>query len=278
MYVIKRDGKKESVKFDKIFTRIKKQVYSLDSEFVDPHEISKKVIEGIYDGITTKQLDILAAEVSASLSYKHPDFAILASRIEVSSLHKETSKSFSDTISKLYNYKHNEHDAGLINEEIYNIILNNSDILNSAIVYDRDFNFDYFGFKTLEKSYLLKINNKVVERPQHLWMRVSVGIWKDNIEEVIKTYELMSQGFFTHATPTLFNSGTKRPQNASCFLFAPPEDSIEGIYETIKNLALTSKFAGGLGTPFHTIRGASSYIKGTNGKSNGILPFLKVIN
>lgn len=280
MDVVKRDGRRESVKFDKVTARVEKLCYSLDSVHVAPVDIAKKVIEGIYDGVTTSELDNLAAEIAASLTTKHPDYARLASRIAVSNLHKNTKKSFSVTMADLYNYvdpKTNKK-APLISDDVYKVIQENANLLDSTIIYDRDFGYDYFGFKTLEKSYLLKINGKVVERPQHMLMRVAVGIHKDDIDSVIETYNLMSERWFTHATPTLFNAGTPKPQLSSCFLLTVKEDSIEGIYDTLKQCAKISQSAGGIGLSIHDIRATGSYIRGTNGSSNGIIPMLRVFN
>lgn len=280
MQVIKRNGKSESVKFDKITARIEKLCYGLDRRFVDSIEVARKVIEGIFDGVTTTELDNLAAETAASLTVKHPDNALLASRIAVSNLHKNTVKSFSETMQKLYEY--NDHKTGkpvpLIAPDVWEIIDQHSELLDSTIIYDRDYSFDYFGFKTLEKSYLLKVGGKVVERPQHMFMRVSVGIHKSDIESAIKTYHLMSEKWFTHATPTLFNAGTPKPQMSSCFLLTMKEDSIDGIYDTLKQTAKISQSAGGIGLSIHNIRATGSYIGGTNGTSNGIIPMLKVFN
>jgi ribonucleoside-diphosphate reductase alpha chain len=279
MYVIKRDGRKESVKFDKITARIQKLCYGL-SELVDPVKISKKVIEGLYDGVTTSELDNLAAEIAASMTTNHPDYALLAARIAVSNLHKNTDKSFSRTMKKLYEYKDPKtgQNASLIADDVYEIIKKNAELLDSTIIYDRDFGYDYFGFKTLERSYLLRINGKVVERPQHMLMRVSLGIHKDDIDAAIETYHLMSERWFTHATPTLFNAGTPKPQMSSCFLLTMKDDSIEGIYDTLKQCAKISQSAGGIGLSIHNIRAKGSYIKGTNGTSNGIVPMLRVFN
>lgn len=279
MNVTKRNGKLENIKFDKIVGRIKKQTYGLNSDFIDVHEISKKVIDGIYDGITTKELDNLAAETAASMITRHPDYSLLASRVAITSLHKEDTikKKFSDSIDQLYNYIHpiTKQAAGLINDETYKFIMENKDVLDSEIVSDRDFLFDYFGFRTLERSYLLKTNGMVSETPQYMWMRVACGIWTGNIDEVLKTYELMSQKAFTHATPTLFNSGTRKPQMSSCFLINVDSDSIKGIYKTLSDTAQISQTAGGIGLSIHQIRGKGSYIKGTNGVSNGIIPMLR---
>ncbi len=280
MYVYKRDGRKESVKFDKITARIQKLCYSLNPEHVDPVPVAQKVIEGVYDGVTTTELDNLAAEIAASLTTRHPDYALLASRIAISNLHKNTKKSFSETMKDLYEYvdTKNGKSASLLAEDVYEVIRSNADILDSTIIYDRDFGYDYFGFKTLEKSYLLKINGKVVERPQHMLMRVAVGVHKKDINSVIETYNLMSERWFTHATPTLFNAGTPKPQLSSCFLLTMKGDSIDGIYDTLKQCAKISQSAGGIGLSIHNIRATGSYIRGTNGTSNGIVPMLRVFN
>ncbi len=279
MFVLKRDGKKESVKFDKITARIQKLSYSLDP-MVDVVSVTMKVIEGLYDGVTTVELDNLAAEIAASNTTKHPDYALLASRIAVSNLHKNTKKSFSDTMKDLYEYvdpKTGEK-ASLIAKDVHEIIQANAELLDSTIIYDRDFGYDYFGFKTLERSYLLRMHGKVAERPQHMLMRVSVGIHKEDINAAIDTYNLMSERWFTHATPTLFNAGTPKPQMSSCFLLTVKDDSIDGIYDTLKQTAKISQSAGGIGLAIHNIRATGSYIKGTNGTSNGIIPMLKVFN
>lgn len=280
MLVQKRDGRLESVKFDKITARIERLCYGLDMRYVKPVEIAKKVIAGIYDRIPTTELDELAAQTAAAMATIHPDYAILAARIAISNLHKETSKSFSNTMKRLYEYidpKTGEN-ASLIAKDVYEVIRKNAALLDSTIIYDRDYHFDYFGFKTLEKSYLLRINGKVVERPQHMFMRVAVGIHKDDIEAAIETYNLMSEKWFIHATPTLFNAGTPKPQLSSCFLLTMKEDSIDGIYDTLKQCAKISQSAGGIGLSIHNIRATGSYIKGTNGYSNGIVPMLKVFN
>ncbi|MFD1258999.1 ribonucleoside-diphosphate reductase subunit alpha [Mucilaginibacter terrae] len=280
MFVIKRDGRTESVKFDKITARIEKLCYSLNPHLVDPVDVAKKVIEGLYDGVTTSELDNLAAETAASLTTKHPDYALLASRIAVSNLHKNTIKSFSETMRKLHSYKDPKTGkaASLLADDVWDVIEANADILDSSIIYDRDFGFDYFGFKTLEKSYLLKLDGRIAERPQHLFMRVSVGIHKADIDSAIKTYNLMSERWFTHATPTLFNAGTPKPQMSSCFLLTMKDDSIEGIYDTLKQTAQISQSAGGIGLSIHNVRATGSYISGTNGTSNGIIPMLRVFN
>ncbi len=279
MYVIKRDGRKEAVKFDKITARIKKLCYSLDP-VVDPTKVAMKVIEGIFDGVTTAELDNLAAEVAATLTVQHPDYANLASRIAVSNLHKNTKKSFTATMTDLYEYidpKTGEN-ASLLADDVYQIIKDNSEQLDSSIIYDRDYSYDFFGFKTLERSYLLKLDGEIAERPQHMLMRVSVGIHKEDIESAIETYNLMSEKWFTHATPTLFNAGTPKPQMSSCFLLMMQEDSIDGIYNTLKQCAKISQSAGGIGLSMHNVRATGSYIKGTNGTSNGIVPMLRVFN
>lgn len=279
MYVIKRDSKKEAVKFDKVTARVQKLAYGL-SEHVDTFQVAKKTIEGIFDGVTTTELDNLAAETAASLTTKHPDYALLASRIAISNLHKNTKKSFSEVMKDLYEYidpRTGKH-APLVADDVYKVIEANSDVLDSSIIYDRDFGYDYFGFRTLEKSYLLKINGKVAERPQHMVMRVAVGIHKDDIDSVLETYNLMSERWFTHATPTLFNAGTPKAQLSSCFLLMMEDDSIEGIYNTLKKCAKISQSAGGIGLSMHNIRATGSYIRGTNGTSNGIVPMLRVFN
>ena len=279
MYVVKRDGRTEAVKFDKITARIKKLCYGLHPS-VDAVKISMRVIEGIFEGVATTQLDDLAAETAASLTTTHPDYALLASRIAVSNLHKNTEKSFSATMEALYTYidpKTNKK-AALIADDVHKIIQENAEMLDSHIIYDRDFGYDFFGFKTLERSYLLKMNNKLAERPQHMLMRVSIGIHKEDIDAAIETYDLMSQKWFTHATPTLFNAGTPKPQMSSCFLLTTKDDSISGIYDTLTQCAKISQSAGGIGLSIHNIRATGSYIRGTNGTSNGIVPMLKVFN
>lgn len=266
--------------FDKITSRIQKLCYGLNPEFVDPAQITMKVIQGLYSGVTTVELDTLAAEIAATLTTKYPDYAILAARIAVSNLHKETKKVFSDVMEDLYNYVNplNRQHSPMISLETLNIVLENKDRLNSAIIYDRDFSYNFFGFKTLERSYLLKINGKVAERPQHMLMRVAVGIHERDIEAAIETYNLLSEKWFTHASPTLFNAGTNRPQLSSCFLLAMKDDSIDGIYDTLKQCALISKSAGGIGVAVSCIRATGSYIAGTNGNSNGLVPMLRVYN
>jgi ribonucleoside-diphosphate reductase, alpha subunit len=277
MLVLKRDGRRESVKFDKITARISKLCYGLDPKFVNPVEVAMKVINGLYDGVSTQELDNLAAEIAAAMTTKHPDFAKLAARIAVSNLHKVTSKSFSNTMKRLYTYvdpKTGEN-APLISRETWKIIKEHAAALDEAILYDRDFSYDYFGFKTLERSYLMKIDGKTVERPQHMLMRVAVGIHGEDIPAAIETYNLLSEKWFTHATPTLFNAGTPKPQLSSCFLLTMKDDSIDGIYDTLKQCAKISQSAGGIGLSIHNVRAKGSYIKGTGGTSNGIVPMLR---
>jgi len=278
--VTKRNGKKEPVKFDKIVDRITQQTYGLDQKWIVPFEIAQKVIEGITPDVKTSILDQLSMETAASLATKHPDYSILAARLAITSLHKETKKSFSETVEDLYNYidtRTGLH-SPIVSEAFYNLVKNHSDEIDSAIVHSRDHNFDYFGFKTLEKSYLLKINGKVAERPQYMYMRTALQIWGENLERAFKTYNELSEGYYTHATPTLFNSGTPRPQLSSCFLLDTESDSIEGIFDTLKEAALISKNAGGIGISFNKVRSKGTYIAGTNGTSNGIVPFLKIYN
>ena len=280
MQVIKRSGRREEVSFDKITARLRKLTYNLDTNYVNLIEVSKKVIIGLYDGVTTVELDNLAAETAATMATIHPDYALLAARIAVSNLHKETEKTFSKVVDDLYRYvdpKTGER-AGLIGDETYRVVMKYKTQLDSAIIYDRDFEFDYFGFKTLERSYLMRMNGKVAERPQHLFMRVAVGIHGEDIEAAIETYNLMSERWFIHATPTLFNAGTPKPQLSSCFLLSMTEDSIAGIFETLSRCALISQSAGGIGLSIHNIRATGSYIKGTGGTSNGIIPMLRVFN
>jgi len=279
MYVIKRDSRKEPIMFDKITARIRKLCYGFN-ELVDPVRVAMRVIEGLYDGVTTSELDNLAAEIAATMTTTHPDYASLAARISVSNLHKNTTKSFSDTMKDLHEYVNpiTGKKAPLLSDEVYKVIKKNAELLDSKIIYNRDFGYDYFGFKTLERSYLLKINGKIVERPQHMLMRVSIGIHLDDIESAVDTYELMSKRYFTHATPTLFNAGTPKPQMSSCFLLTMQDDSIDGIYDTLKQTAKISQSAGGIGLSIHNIRSTGSYISGTNGTSNGIVPMLRVFN
>ncbi|MBT3560303.1 MAG: ribonucleoside-diphosphate reductase subunit alpha [Flavobacteriaceae bacterium] len=279
MYVAKRDGRKQPIMFDKITARIRKLCYGLNP-LVDPVKVAMRVIEGLYDGVTTSELDNLAAEIAATLTTAHPDYAILAARISVSNLHKNTKKIFSEVMDDLYNYINPRTDkkAPLLSDEVYKVISENKELLDSTIIYNRDFGYDYFGFKTLERSYLLKLNGKIAERPQHMLMRVSIGIHLNDLDAAIETYELMSKKYFIHATPTLFNAGTPKPQMSSCFLLTMKDDSIEGIYDTLKQTAKISQSAGGVGLSIHNIRSTGSYIAGTNGTSNGIVPMLQVFN
>ena len=276
MKIVKRDGKEENLNLEKITSRINSLRYGL-SEIVDPDIVSQKVISGCYDLITSEEIDTLAYETAAQLVIEHPDYSMLASRLAITSLNKSVPKSFTKSVENLYNYidpKTGEK-AGMISDEVFKIIMDNKDRLNSAIIHKRDERIDFFGFKTLERSYLLKIDGTPAERIQHMWMRVSVGIWGENIDKAIETYNTMSNKYATHATPTLFNAGTKRPQMSSCFLIAMKEDSIEGIYDTLKQSALISQSAGGIGLHIHNVRAQGSYIKGTNGYSNGIVPMLR---
>tara|TARA_R110002049_G_scaffold15417_8_gene63110 strand:+ start:17165 stop:19639 length:2475 start_codon:yes stop_codon:yes gene_type:complete len=279
MFVVKRDGRKELMMFDKITARVRKLCYGLN-DLVDPLKVAMRVIEGLYDGVTTSELDNLAAEIAATMTTSHPDYAKLAARISVSNLHKNTKKSFSETMKDLYEYVNPRtgKDAPLLSDEVYKVVSENADKLDSTIIYNRDFGYDYFGFKTLERSYLLKLNGKIAERPQHMLMRVSIGIHLNDLDSALETYELMSKKYFTHATPTLFNSGTPKPQMSSCFLLAMKDDSIDGIYDTLKQTAKISQSAGGIGLSIHNVRATGSYIAGTNGTSNGIVPMLQVFN
>ncbi|CAM6111256.1 unnamed protein product [Calypogeia fissa] len=280
MYVIKRDGRQEAVHFDKITARLRKLSYGLNPEHCDVVMVAQKVCVGVYKGVTTSQLDELAAETAAAMTANHPDYALLAARIAVSNLHKNTRKSFSETVKIMYNHvsERSGLKAPLISDDVYDIIMKNAERLDSEIIYDRDFEYDYFGFKTLERSYLLKVNGHIVERPQHLVMRVAIGIHKTDIDAAVKSYHMMSQRWFTHGSPTLFNASTPRPQLSSCFLTCIKDDSIEGIYDTLKECAEVSKSAGGIGLSIHNIRATGSYIRGTNGTSNGIIPMLRVFN
>lgn len=265
---------------DKIVDRITQQTYGLDQKWIVPFEVAQKVIEGITPDIKTSVLDQLAMETAASLTTKHPDYSTLAARLAITALHKETKKSFSETVSELYKYvdpKTRKH-SPIVSKDFYDLVKRHADELDSAIVHSRDHNFDYFGFKTLEKSYLLKMNGKVAERPQYMYMRTAIQVCGENIQDIIDTYNMLSEGYYTHATPTLFNSGTIRPQLSSCFLLDTESDSIEGIFNTLKESAQISKNAGGIGISFSKVRAKGTYIAGTNGTSNGIIPFLKIYN
>ena len=280
MKVITRSGKSENVSFDKITNRIQNLSIGLNEQYVDPVVVAQKTIEGMYDGITTKELDVLSAETCAYLSSTHPDFSTLGARILVSNLHRYTPQSFSECIEMLYQNKseHTNEDAPLVSKELYELVQKNADRINQTIKNVRDFEYDYFGFKTLEKSYLLRVGGKIVERPQYMLMRVSLGIHMNDLDQAFRTYELMSTGFFTHASPTLFNAGTNKAQMSSCFLLSMKDDSIDGIYETLKQCALISQSAGGIGLSIHNVRAKGSFIKGTNGTSNGLVPMLRVFN
>ncbi len=277
MLVLKRDGRRESVRFDKITARIEKLCTGLDMNYIEPVEIAKKVINGIYDGVSTIELDNLAAETAAAMATRHPDYSILAAKIAISNLHKVTSQSFSNTMKRMYTYidPKTGDNASLISKEVYGVVKTHAARLDAAVDYNRDFTYDYFGFKTLERSYLIKLDGKIVERPQHMLMRVAVGIHGEDIDAAIQTYDLLSEKWFTHATPTLFNAGTPKPQLSSCFLLTMKDDSIDGIYDTLKQCAKISQSAGGIGLSIHNIRATGSYIKGTNGVSNGIVPMLR---
>lgn len=280
MFITKRDGRQEAVKLDKITARLEKLSEGLDPQHVDPVRVAIKVVEGLYEGVSTVELDNLATEIAATMTTQHPDYALLASRIAISNLHKNTKASFSETIVELYQYvnPHTGQNAALISEEVYSVVKQNADTLDAAIDHERDFLLDFFGFKTLERSYLLKLDGRVAERPQHLLMRVAVGIHGSDLPAVLETYELLSERWFTHATPTLFNASTPKPQMSSCFLVGMKNDSIDGIYDTLKTCAKISQSAGGIGLSIHNIRATGSYISGTNGTSNGIVPMLRVFN
>lgn len=266
--------------FDKITARVGKLCYGLDHNYLDPVEIAMKVVTGIYPGVTTTELDNLAAETAAYLTTKHPDYALLAARIAVSNLHKDTTKQFSAVVEKLYTYVNpsTQKHSPKVSQAFYETVMRHAEKLNSAIIYDRDYNYNYFGFKTLCRGYLMHLDGTIVERPQHMLMRVAVGVHGEDIDAAIETYNLMSEKAFTHASPTLFQAGTPRPQLSSCFLIAMKDDSIEGIYDTLKTCALVSKHAGGVGLSVHSIRAAGTFIAGTNGISNGLVPMLRVFN
>jgi len=279
MFVVKRDGQQQEVKFDNITKRIRQLCNGLDPDYVDPVPITQKVIEGFYNGISTSEIDTLAAETCAYMSQKHPDFSTLAARIAVSNLHKNTSASFSETCRALHEYRDKQgRPAALISDEVSQFVQDHAAELDKAVDYSRDYSYDYFGFKTLEKSYLLRVHGNIVERPQHMIMRVACGIHSGDVAAAIETYDLMSRRYFTHATPTLFNAGTPQPQMSSCFLLTMKEDSIEGIYDTLKQCALISKCAGGIGVAISNVRASGTYIRGTNGYSNGLIPMLRNFN
>lgn len=280
MFVLKRNGQFQDVHFDKITSRISKLCYGLNTDYVDPVVVAQKVIQGVYKGVPTSELDELAAETAASLITEHPDFSRLAARISVSNLHKSTCKDFLELTTKLFEYIHpaTQKKAPLVSEAYYRFVRDNAKQLNSSLVYDRDFMFEYFGFKTLQKSYLLKMHGKTVERPQHMWMRVACALHLNDVERAIETYNLLSQHWYIHASPTLFQAGMPDPQLSSCFLIQNKEDSIEGIYDTLKTCALISKRAGGVGINVSNVRATGSYISGTGGFSNGLIPMLRVFN
>jgi len=278
MYVTKRNGQKEIVSFDKILKRIR----TIGTEVgikINYTSLVMKVIDQLYDGISTTKIDELLAEQCASLSSTHPDYNVLAGRITISNHHRNTTESFTDVMHRLYWHKdvHGKH-SPLVSHELYITVNANPEFFESICDYSRDYLIEYFGFKTLERAYLMKINKVTVERPQHMWLRVAIGIHGDNLDDIRETYELMSQKYFTHATPTLFNAGTPRQQLSSCFLLGMESDSVDGIYNTLKECALISKWAGGIGLHVHNIRASGSHIRGTNGQSNGLVPMLRVFN
>jgi hypothetical protein len=280
MKVKKRDGSLEEMRYDKITRRISVFCSDLNLEYIDPTYVTLKVTQGIYDGISTTELDVLAAETAAAMVTTHPDYAILAGRLAVSNLHKTTHKKFSQCIKELHSFVEPKtgKESSLIDTDIYKFVIENKEVLDGAIRQERDLEFDYFGYKTLERSYLLKIGERVVERPQYLYMRVAVGICKGDINEALRIYDDLSGHFYTHATPTLFNAGTLRPQMSSCFLIGNKGDDIDGLFDTIKDVAKISKWAGGIGLHVHDVRAKGSYIKGTGGQSDGLLPMMKTYN
>jgi ribonucleoside-diphosphate reductase alpha chain len=280
MKVKKRDGSLEEMRYDKITRRINVFCNDLDLEYVDPTFVTLKVTQGIFDGISTTELDVLAAETAAAMATTHPDYSKLAGRLAVSNLHKTTPKKFSQSIKELYSFVEPKtgKESSLIDDDIHKFVLANREVLDGAINQERDFMFDYFGFKTLERSYLLKIGDRVVERPQYLYMRVAVGICNGNVNEAIRIYNDLSEHYYTHATPTLFNAGTRRPQMSSCFLVGNKGDDIDGLFDTLKDVAKISKWAGGIGLHVHDVRAKGSYIKGTGGESDGLLPMMKTYN
>ena len=278
MMVTKRDGKRETIMFDKIVKRLKK-IGQKENLKVNYSNLAMKVIDQLYDGIETSRIDVLSAEQCASLTTTHPDYGVLASHIVISNHEKNTDTLFSHIMKQLFFFKdvHNKH-FPMISKQLYEVSEKYSEEIQNMIDFNRDYYLQYFGFKTLERAYLMRIHDKIVERPQHMWMRVSIGIHGDNLEKIKETYDNMSQLYFTHATPTLFNAGTPRPQLSSCYLQAMESDSIEGIYNTLKDCANISKWAGGIGLHIHNVRASGSHIRGTNGTSNGIVPMLRVFN
>ncbi len=280
MKVLKRDGTLEEMRYDKITKRISALCEDLNMDYVDPTFITLKVTQGIYDGITTKELDVLAAETAASMTTTHPDYAKLAGRLAVTNLHKTTPKKFSQAIKELHSFvePRTGKESSLIDDNVYKFVMENKEVIDGAIVFNRDFDFEYFGFKTLERSYLLKIGERVVERPQYMYMRVAVGICAGDVQMALRIYDDLSQHFYTHATPTLFNAGTRRAQMSSCFLIGNKGDDIDGLFDTIKDVAKISKWAGGIGLHVHDVRAKGAYIKGTGGMSDGLLPMMKTYN
>ena len=280
MKVKKRNGELEEMRYDKITKRISVLCHDLNMEYIDPTFVTLKVTSGIYDGISTTELDVLAAETAAAMVTTHPDYAKLAGRLAVSNLHKTTPKKFSQCIKELHSFiePKTSKESSLIDTDVYQFVMTNKEILDGAIDQDRDLDFDYFGIKTLERSYLLKIGSRIVERPQYLYMRVAVGICKGDLYMALRIYDDLSQHFYTHATPTLFNAGTKRPQMSSCFLIGNKGDDIDGLFDTIADVAKISKWAGGIGLHVHDVRAKGSYIKGTGGESDGLLPMMKTYN
>jgi hypothetical protein len=280
MKVKKRDGSLEEMRYDKITKRISALCHDLNLDYIDPTYVTLKVTQGIYDGITTTELDNLAAETAASMVTTHPDYAKLSGRLAVSNLHKTTPKKFSQCIKELHSFIEPKtlKESSLISDEVYEFVMNHKETIDFAIHQDRDLDFDFFGFKTLERSYLLKIGDRVVERPQYMYMRVAVGICNGDIDMAIRIYNDLSQHFYTHATPTLFNAGTVRPQMSSCFLIGNKGDDIDGLFDTIKDVAKISKWAGGIGLHVHDVRAKGAYIKGTGGQSDGLLPMMKTYN
>ena len=280
MKVKKRDGSLEEMRYDKITRRISVFCSDLNLEYIDPTYVTLKVTQGIYDGISTTELDVLAAETAASMTTTHPDYAKLAGRLAVSNLHKTTPKKFSQCIKELHSFVEPKtgKESSLIDDDVYKFVMENKEALDGAISQERDLDFDYFGFKTLERSYLLKIGDRIVERPQYLYMRVAVGICKGDVEMALRIYDDLSQHYYTHATPTLFNAGTRRPQMSSCFLIGNKGDDIDGLFDTIGDVAKISKWAGGIGLHVHDVRAKGAYIKGTGGQSDGLLPMMKTYN
>ena len=279
MKVVKRDGRKAEVSFDKVLRRISRESVGLA---VNPTAVAREVLGQIHDGVKTTELDEFAATLCANISTQHPDYGKLAARLTISNHQKNTDPSFLNVMRALSNQKmpKTTDPVSYIDKDLMAFVEKNAEAIDARIDHERDYLFDYFGFKTLEKSYLLKdANGKILERPQHLWMRVSLALWfSSDLERAFETYDYMSQKYFTHATPTLFNAGTQRQQLSSCFLLSMNDDSIAGIYKTLGDCALISKYAGGIGIHCHNVRAKGSLIKGTNGTSNGLVPMLRVFN